>query len=168
MSNTDKTNFNKLVSLPISLVILLVLSFQALADLKKACPEAQSWCSRLGSDPYFYPFLTYPMYSRRYYEGDKIEQYVLLGLLSDSSQVTILPEDLGMGFWLFQKNVIKAVIENDSEQIAQFVEQYQNTHNKTLTGLQLENHPLVLSRDSVSPGEPTVLKSIRLNALEKE
>lgn len=162
--SSTNSNFNKLASLPISLVILLVLSLQAFTDLKKACPEAHSFCSRLSSDSYFYPFLNYSLYSQRYYEGDKVEQYVLLGIFKDSAKVPILPKDLGVSMSQYRKNVVDAVLSNDSQQIEQFVERYQNTHNRTLIGLQIEHRPLVLSRDGVSSGKPTVLRSIRFKA----
>jgi hypothetical protein len=57
------------------------------------------------------------MYGEAFYEGDQIHQPLVFGVLENSTEVSILPEDLGLDFWLFSKGFVHALLYDDHEQI---------------------------------------------------
>ena len=98
-----QTNLKKLAILPISLVILTVLFFQASIGLRSVCPRSNRFpsflkniCPSFPSPPAIYPFLDYPMYSTPKYEGDSFDRYWVFGISENSNQVRILPKDIGV------------------------------------------------------------------------
>jgi len=85
----------------------------------------------------------------------------------DLTEVPILPETLGLHFWLFRRGLVFALLRDDYDKIKNYAALYEKRHNKQLIGLRLENHPLVLSRDGVNPGIKQTLKNFRFETLEK-
>ncbi|NJK47051.1 hypothetical protein HC931_01495 [Candidatus Gracilibacteria bacterium] len=132
-------------------------SLQALHRLLKA-PEK----------PFLWPFIDYPMYSYPNYLGDDIKQYVILGILPDSTEVRIQAEDLGLNYWIFMYGFKEALRKNDRQDIKNFIQLYESRNNKKLIGVRLENHPLILTKEGVEPGKPKVVTDFKVNSLEEK
>lgn len=110
---------------------------------------------------YFYwPFIDYTMYSKAHYPGDSINRYVLFGILKDSREVSISSFDLGLTFYQFINGLVPAMIKGETAKIQLYVQLYERNHGKSLVGLRLENHPIVLSRERSRPGAIQALKTI--------
>lgn len=118
--------------------------------------------------PSFWPFIDYPMYSYPNYLGDDIKQYVIFGILPDSTEVRIQPEDLGINYWIFMYGFKEALRKNDRKDIKNFIELYESRNNKKLIGVRLENHPLILTKEGVSPGKAKVVTDVKLEDLEEK
>ena len=106
------------------------------------------------------------MYSGPHYEGDSVTQYFLFGTLEDSTTVPIPPEDAGLNFWLFQKNVVEAILQDDHEKVRHFIELYQSQQNRKLVELRLENRLLIFSKEGFNLKSTQVLKTIPIKNLE--
>ena len=133
----------------VSLFILLFLLLQGYA--------AFGYYGRL------WPFLDYPMYSYSKHIGDSIDNYLLYGIQSDSTQVAILPEDLGLNFWKFLWGPVRAIRFNDNKEIQKYVSLYQSKRNYKLFGLQLMNNPLILTEEGVVPlPSPEVVNTVNV------
>ena len=146
----------------ISIVIIFVLTLGAISAL-----NFKLIYKPLRGSPDLWPFLDYPMYSTAHYEGEEIEHYAVFGTLEDATEVPILPEDFGLHFWIFRRTFVFAMLGDDQKQIKDYAELYNSRHNKYLTGLRLENHPLILSGNGANPGLRQILRNVRLETLEK-
>lgn len=118
--------------------------------------------------PALWPFIDYPMYNYPKYEGDKLNQYFIFGILEDSTEVLIRPEDLGLNYWIFMYGFKESLRKGNDKDIKNFAKLYESRHNKKLLGLRFEDRPLVLSKERVVPGSPEVVKNIKLEDLEKK
>ena len=111
VSKDDSTpGLRKLAVVLISLVILGVLTIQTTVSF--CCKDGQTRIPSLGSvqsgpglmaykvftPPSSWPFLDYPMYKIPYFEGSEIPLYRVVGILPDSTEVTIRRNDLGFTF----------------------------------------------------------------------
>ncbi len=107
------------------------------------------------------------MYSVPHYAGDTISQPLVFGILEDSTEVPILPRDLGLDYWQFMRGLVEdGLLRDRRERIKIYAELYRSRHNKELTGLRLKNHPFVLSREGAYRASPRVVKEIKLGAAE--
>ena len=163
LSKDFKAYFKNLAIPLTSFVILIFLVFQTVASFNLIGRTVHKY---YGS-PFLFPFLDYPMYDAPHYEGDTLKQYFVFGTLEDLTEVPIVPEDLGLHFWLFRRGFVFALLKDDYDEIKNYAALYEKRHNKRLIGLRLENHPLVLSRDGVDPGVKQTLKNFRLETLGK-
>ena len=154
--STDTFTLTKWGTVLVSVVILVVLGLQTIRAFELSCarqappflPAFQFVC---GAG--LYPFVSYPMYSRAHYEGEAINKYVIVGEFADGSEVTILPEAIGMTFWLFERNVIRKLLAGDDEPVLGVARLYRRHHGEMPVALFLEDHQLVLQRDGAVPGE---------------
>ena len=144
----------------VSFAIITILALQTATTFRIFClpeplpshPFLRQFCS-----PRLWPFLTYPMYKRPYYEGDKVVEYFIYGILEDSSEVAINPENLDVNYWMFLWDFVPALQHDDQEKIQEYVAAYHQKYNRKLIGLRLESHPWIISPEGVKPGEPRVL-----------
>ena len=153
-----------------SLIILGFLTLQTVAAFRILCPPGTLLHLaplRLLCSPSLYPFLDYPMYSDSFREGHKIEQFLVFGVLEDSTEVSILPVDLGLNFWLFRMGFVSSLLQGNRERMETYIELYHRKHQRQLIALRLENHPLVLSKEGVNQAPPQVLKAIQLEGPKK-
>lgn len=157
---TDRLSFKNLAILFLSLFILGILALQAGVTFWFVCPP---YCP-----PALWPFVDYPMYSEPRYEGSEFEQHFVFGILEDSTEVPLRPEDLNLHFWLFRRGLVFAMLRNDTTQIQAYVDLYQKLHHKRLVGLRLENHPLILSREGMTPGPTRILRTFQLASREEK
>jgi hypothetical protein len=102
------------------------------------------------------------MYSNVYFEGDPLTRYAVIGILEDSTEVQILPQNLGEDPNLFGTHAVKGLSNGDSSRIRNVVEAYYQVNGKMLHGLRLENHPWILAREGMRDGSPEVLSSVAI------
>ena len=136
-----------------SLVILITLFFQGIA----------AFGIRFGpieKQPFLWPFLDYPMYGSANFEGQAIRFELLVGIQPDSSEVVIQPEDLGMPFFLFRRQVLTAIRREDRIELLQYRALYESRHQRQLIGFRLEDRPLILTREGLVSGPRTVLQTV--------
>jgi len=150
---TSRDSFRKLAIPFISLVILIFIFLQSVGSFG---PYAQ----------HLYPFLDYPMYNRAHYKGDTINQYFLFGILEDSTEVSVLPSDLGLNYWKFIGGVVGAMRHENKKMLQTYVQLYRSRQNILLSGFRLVNHPIALSREGITPVPSVVVKTIRLETHE--
>jgi len=169
MTAKYQLGFQKVSSVAISFVILAFLGLQfysaqhlrvfwqkfrtlqpAYRLLEPSNPEA------------FWPFIDYPMYSYAKRAGSKINQYRAIAILEDGREVRIVPESLELNYWIFMYGFITALRQENQEDIANFVRQYETLNDEKLAGIRFENHPLILSKETVTPGSPEILSTIHL------
>ena len=166
LATKKKSQTNKRSKFLISIVILSFMSLQAVAASAKLCPinllsqESETFC-----DPNLYPFLHYPMYSKPIYEGYKVEQYRLFGILTDSTEIAINPEDLNLNFWLFREQVIYPILKNEQHKIQLAIKRYKAENKVNLVSLRLENHPVIVTKKGSRSGEIEVVKTIQTKEL---
>jgi hypothetical protein len=149
----------------IGLQVLVSLPQEMINDLKTGLRGGKSsaWplvsectvCSRE-----LWPFLDYPMYSQVYFEGERLTRYAVIGVLEDSTEVQVLPEDLGGDFTFFRNHALKGLKDGNDHRISNVAEAYYQVNNTTLKGLRLENHPWILAREGMKDGSPEVLSSV--------
>jgi hypothetical protein len=59
-----------------------------------------------------WPIVSYPMYRVGKNDGDRFDDYNVYVVRGDGKQVLINPlDDMGMSFWIFQKNIIMPIIK---------------------------------------------------------
>jgi hypothetical protein len=165
--------FNRFAILLVSLVVLATIGLQVVVslpheminDLRVALRGDQSsaWpqlseCTICSVG--LWPFLDYPMYSTVYFEGEELTRYAVIGTLEDSTEVQILPEDLGQGYTYFRNHALKGLSNSDNTRIANVVEAYYQVNGRMLHGLRLENHPWILARGGMRDGNPEILTSV--------
>jgi hypothetical protein len=59
-----------------------------------------------------WPMVTYPMYSVARYDGERFDEYDVYAVLKDATKVQVDPDELGMGYWIFRKNVIDPLLRD--------------------------------------------------------
>ena len=112
---------------------------------------------------FFYPFVSIPMYHLAHYEGESIKvRHYLIGILKNSGEVEILPDDLGVSFWQLQTNFSNAIIREDFTIIEPYVRHYESRTGNHLIGLRLEDHPITLTREGFQPAPFEVVKTFKL------
>lgn len=127
----------------VSLVIVIVLAFQAAATFRLLCPPARINLPQIVCEPATWPFVNYNMYSQPYYAGDLLNQYVLYGIVPDETEIIILPHDLGLTIFQFE-DFINALLNQDIQQARIYAKEYETQQRKSLRGMRLENHPVAL------------------------
>lgn len=140
----------------VSIVVVAVLALQAAASFALLAPLA-------GRGPnWLWPFLDYPMYARAHREGAVVDRPVVIGTLPDGREVPVRPEDLGLNFWRFHYGVVEGLERGNIDGLAVHADLYRARHGTPLARLRLESRPLVVTRDGVRPGRPTVVAEAHL------
>jgi len=147
------TPIRRLAVLAASIVIAVTLVLQGLASFTLTPGPIED-------PPFMWPFLDYPMYSRPWYAGDPIERRVVIGILGDSSEVLIEPEDMGVTFWQFNNFLNPAIVRGNPAQADPYRSVYEARSGQRLLGFRLEDHPLIITHDGLVDGSPTVLGTL--------
>ena len=100
------------------------------------------------------------MYSRAHYPGDSIDQYALFGVLEDSTEVRILPEDLGLNFFQFRRGPVAAIHSGRTEELELFMQLYDGTQGNQLIGLRLEHQLVILSEQGFETLPPRTVRFV--------
>ncbi|VXD11798.1 hypothetical protein [Planktothrix paucivesiculata] len=169
MDTLNKNNYKLLAKFSVSLTILGVIYLQFLAGNIRTCTYLDSdffllklICPSIPDDPALYPFLDYPMYAGARYEGTNVNQYFLFGVLEDGTEVAITNEDLQTSRYKFLRNILPEIEKKNPEIIQSYVKIYEQKSQKNLVKLRLENHPLIITRKSINPGDKIVTVDLEL------
>lgn len=169
MEIIKKKNYKFLAKVPVSLIILVVIFLQLLTGNLRFCSNRNSAffllkiiCPSIPDDPALYPFLDYPMYAGARYEGVNINQYFLIGILEDGTEVTITSDDLNISRYDFLRNILPQIEKQNLQVIEKYVKIYEQKSHRNLINLRLENHPLVITRDGVNSSEKEVVVDLKL------
>ncbi|WP_139294981.1 MULTISPECIES: hypothetical protein [Planktothrix] len=119
-------------------------------------------CFSIPNDPDLYPFLDYPIYPGARYEGVNINQYFLIGILEDGTEVTITSNDLNSSHDNFLRNILPQIEKQNLKLIENYVKIYEQKSSFNLVRLRLENHPLVITREGVNSTEKEVVVDLKL------
>lgn len=162
-SLNKKTDNTTLTKLSISTLIVGTIGLQFAVALFWLCPKnhpafsSRNLCPALPADPTFFPFLDYPMYATARYEGVQIDEKFLYGFLESGTKVPITDEELEISRYQFLNKVIPRVQEKNDKAIEYYVGIYEKKYHKKLVKLQVENHPRVITRNGIKPGEKQVI-----------
>jgi len=110
--------------------------------------------------PFLWPFLDYPMYSDAHYAGESIHRQRVVAILADSTEVAIVPNDLGVDFWQFQNLLNPAILRGDRARAENYRSIYEDRYGRRLVGFRLEDHPLVVENGGLTEGQPSVLGTL--------
>jgi hypothetical protein len=108
------------------------------------------------------------MYSRAYFVGDQLTRYAVIGILEESTEVQILPQDLGGDYTYFRNHALKGLSNGDDSRIGKVADTYYQVNGKMLHGLRLENHPWILAREGMRDGSPEILNSVAILTYGKD
>jgi hypothetical protein len=50
------------------------------------------------------------MYATARYDGDRFDEFELYAVVRDGTKIEVDPGDLGMGYWIFRKNVLNPLL----------------------------------------------------------
>ncbi|VXD11793.1 hypothetical protein [Planktothrix paucivesiculata] len=168
IESLTQKQYRSVTKVSVSMFIISVIFVQFSVAFFGICPKKsssfslKSLCPRLPKDPAFYPFLNYPMYARARYEGIKVRQHLLFGVLEDGTEIPITDQELQVSRYLFIEEILPKVLEKDLPFLKEYVKIYEQKHQKKLVKLRLENHPLAITREGVNPVEKTVIVDLML------
>lgn len=175
MSLKESLKLPRITILFSSLFILLLLGLQLYAakHLRDFWPKFRRLQSahkllKPPSDPALWPFMSYPMYSYPKYAGNAIKQYEIIGTLADGSEVAIMPEDLGINYWIYMYAFKEAMRKKKYQDIKSFVELYETKHQQKLVSIRLEYTPLILSKKDVTSEQKEIVTDIKIEELEEK
>jgi hypothetical protein len=57
-----------------------------------------------------WPIVAYPMYATARYDGDRFDEFKLYAVVRDGTKIEVDPGGLGMGYWIFRKNVLNPLL----------------------------------------------------------
>ena len=140
-------------TLAVSAAIVLVIVLQGLASFRITVGPIEP-------PPFLWPFLDYPMYEQPRYQGDPIEQRVVVGVLADSTEVVISPEDLDVTFWQVQNVLSAAILQGDQARASAYRSMSEERYGQRVLGFRLENHPVVLTDQGPIAGPRVILGSL--------
>lgn len=113
------------------------------------------------SDRYF-PFLWYPMYAQPRYDGDRlVVHHSLFAVVADGGRHRVLPEDLNINFWRFERVVISAVKKQDWERLETPLSQIRSLHPHVVR-LEIEDNPLVITSQGPASAPRQLVASLSL------
>lgn len=141
----------------VSLVILTTLVLQGLAAFELTVGP-------LERAPWMWPFMDYPMYNQPRYAGEPIDRQVVIGVLPDSSEVVVEPEDLDVTFWQFHSVLNQAIILGDRSRAEPYRLIYEDRRGIRLIGFRLEDRPFFVTGDGLEEADPSVLGALYFDA----
>ncbi|OIP73052.1 MAG: hypothetical protein AUK43_01550 [Oscillatoriales cyanobacterium CG2_30_40_61] len=168
LETLTKKEYRSRLKIFISTLIFGIILLQFSVAFLRFCPQRsssfllKSLCPKLPDDPAFYPFLDYPMYAGARYEGVKVNQYLLFGVLKNGTNIPITHKDLEIYRYNLLRKIIPEIQEKNLSIIQQYVKIYEQNSHKNLVKLRLENHPLVITRKGVNPGEKKVILDLKV------
>jgi len=140
-----------------TLVILACLGLQTAAIVNEIVPFEEP--------EFLWPFLNYPMFKQAYREGEPVNQYILLGIRADSTEVEMQAEDFGLNFGTFRR-LLAAMRKQDSARLRFYVGLVREPARSALAGLRLESHPSLPGKDGPVALPPVVVSAVRLDGQE--
>lgn len=168
LETLSKKEYRSRLKIFISTLIVGIILLQFSVAFLRFCPQRnssfplKSLCPNLPDDPAFYPFLDYPMYAGARYEGVKVNQYFLFGVLEDGTNIPITHKNLQISRYNLIRKIIPEIQEKNLSIIRKYVKIYEQNSQKNLVKLRLENHPLVITRKGINPGKNKVIVDIKI------
>jgi hypothetical protein len=143
----------------ISVVILVCLTLQAVAVLNGLfhfVPERG----------YTWPFLDYPMYKHSHRQGEPIDQFVLYGTIAGSTERVLRADDFDLNDWKFMAGPLKAMRNQDEENLRLYLELFRRRNHQELAALRLETHPVTPGPEGPISLPQAVLSTVELGTGE--
>src|SRR5688572_20905336 len=85
----------------------------------------QSFSGFVNTGRWGWPFVAYPMYKLAHQDGERIlHDFTLYAKLPDGKLVEVTRDELGMGFWHFEKHVANPMLENHQEKMLSLADEY--------------------------------------------
>lgn len=154
-SDETRSTDQSLYRLFASTVIVAVLVLQAVASIRLTVGP-------LERSPYLWPFIDYPMYSQPRYEGDELPRHRVFGITEAGERIRITPEALDTDYWIFRDAFVFPFLHTPlRDDLAPGVELFESRRGVRLIEVQLEDHPLVLTREGWIEGWPTRVGAAR-------
>ena len=109
------------------------------------------------------------MYSGAHYEGDRVPARTLVfGRQEDGHEVEIVPEDLNLRFFKFEKNFARQIHPSNREKLKVYLELYERKHGTRFTEIRSMNYPMVLGREGAIPAPSETLEILDVSDLYGE
>jgi hypothetical protein len=140
-----------------TLVIVACLGLQTVAIINEVAP--------FENPKVLWPFLNYPMFKRVHGKDEPVNQYVLLGIRADASEVELRANSSGLSFenW---RGLLAAMRRGDSSRLKLYAGLIRQSEGPALVGLRLENHPLLPGKHGPIALPSSVVSTAGLDAGE--
>jgi hypothetical protein len=115
---------------------------------------------------YTWPFLDYPMYKRSHRQGEPIDQFVLYGTVAGSTERVLQSADFDLNDWKFMAGPLRAMRNQDEENLRLYLELFRRRHHQDLVALRLETHPVTVGREGPISLPHAVLSTVELGTGE--
>lgn len=142
----------------LSIIILGILLVQLFAGFR----HTNKW----------FPFMWYPMYGYPNYKGDRIKvHFSIFAITADGVRHRLDPEkDLDLGpapsnFWRYEF-IAKRLTNNELNRIPGNLRTIKQ-HFPSVTTVQVEDYPLIITDDGPKPAPRKILNSIRRAAIDR-
>jgi hypothetical protein len=101
---------------------------------------------------YLTPFLSYPMYSKAHFEGERLDvNHRVYAVLKSGERRYIDPdEDLNVDFWRYERRFVTPLIKGRSDEVAPFVDAVVARY-PDVTALEVDNYPMIITRAGPKP-----------------
>lgn len=151
-----------------SFILQFFTTFRIYTYLPTVYPPAENLELQRFRPPALWPFLTYPMYKDPHYEGSEIITYRVYATFTDSTELEVLSEDLGIGFFKFRNNFVSAIQNRRHGIIQDYASLIQEEHEQRPVSLRLEEHPLILRDGSLEKGLPKTITTIQFTSVTSQ
>ncbi len=139
----------------------------------------QTWVIAFNTYGRYWPFINYPMYSGIHREGDRLDVYYpVFATFEDASEKQILPSDLEINVFTFQKVFVAAILcavhgdkpgvyakrkckEGELSRVKDLLKSYEGRAGQRIVRLRVADYPLILSR-----GRPKEVPAETLEVLD--
>ena len=143
-------NYHRLNLIFTSILIVFILTIQTYAVVGKL-----SW---------YWPFVNYDMYSNKKQNGDRVNPYSMVyAKLSNSEEVLIRPQNIGMKHFKFEWNFVRAIKTENMKKLNPMIDLIENRHGQTVTDLIVKDVGVIVTRSGMKKVPPKTIKSFRIN-----
>jgi hypothetical protein len=114
----------------------------------------------------YFPFMWYPMYAPPHFEGERITvHHSIYAVQANGTRHHIRPEHLGLEFWRYER-LARQLLVNHVEPNAPALAVIRKRH-PNLTELQINDYPMVITRNGPRPAPEMVVHRISRAAIEE-
>lgn len=130
-------------------MILLCLGAQFVVGFKLLCPPRSLPALeplRLVCSPAAWPFLDFNMYVAAHYEGEEVSRYRVYGRDAAGQRQEILPQDFGLEWRDFKRQVIRPLRDRDHAGVGEVARRYTAATGNVPRELELRRLFLIVAR----------------------
>lgn len=167
MQFVTKTGSRSMHYVLVSLVIVAILGIQ-------------TWVIAFNKYARYWPFINYPMYSGIKREGDRLDVYYpVFATFEDASEKQIVPSDLEINVFTFQKVFVAAILcavhgdkpsaypkrkckEGELSRVKDMLMTYEARAGQRIVRLRVEDYPLIFTRDGPAKAPAKTLEVLDL------